>query len=175
MAYYAHTHKADKIANKELFRLNRISFEEMLENLTILLDDDGCGGTATTANLPTNADVMRAIKNQSPSTINESSTAKVNDMYVVVWQEDNDYQWYLGYVKKIDDGKLSVDHLARKLKESDSKWKYPSQEDIHLADPAQIVKCNIEGEWDLTADSRKRLFTVTNLKTITCAFRQHID
>ena len=50
-------------------------------------------------------------------------------MCVVVWQDDNGYQWYLGYVKKNIDGKLSVDHLARKLKASDSKWKYPSQEE----------------------------------------------
>jgi hypothetical protein len=71
MAYYAHTHKADRISNKELYRLNNISFEEMLENQTIVIDDDGCvGATATIANLPTNADVVKALKAQtSPSTI----------------------------------------------------------------------------------------------------------
>ena len=62
MAYYAHTHKTDRISNKELFRLNSISFDEMLENLTILLDDNDCGGTATIANLPTNSDVVKASR-----------------------------------------------------------------------------------------------------------------
>jgi len=38
MAFFAHTHKADKIARPELFRLNGISHEEKLENLLILLE-----------------------------------------------------------------------------------------------------------------------------------------
>ena len=54
MVYYAHTHKADKIARKQLFRINGITYEEMLENLTILLDDEQQVSTSTLANLPTN-------------------------------------------------------------------------------------------------------------------------
>ena len=41
--------------------------------------------------------------------------------------------------------------------------------------PDQIVKCDVEGDWDLAADSRKRLFTVANINTIICAFKQHIQ
>jgi hypothetical protein len=175
MAYYAHTHKAERIVNKHLYRVNGIPFEEMLENLTILLENaDDSSSTATTANLPTNGDVMKALQNPTGPTIRD--VICVNDMCVVVWQEEDcGYQWYLGYIKEVTSGKLLIDHLARALKKSDSKWKYPSQEDIHQADPEQIVKCNVEGDWDLAADSRKRLFTLTNINTILCVINQHIQ
>ena len=175
MAYYAHTHKQDRIANKDLYRINGISFEDMLENLTILLDDDGCGPTASTANLPTNSDVVSLLKTPMDQVAtSETSEAKVNDMCVVVWQEDNGYEWYLGYIKDIENGKYSVDHLARVLKNSDSKWKYPSHDDIQLADSDQIVKCTVDGEWDMLANARKRIFTVKNITTIIYAFENHI-
>ena len=176
MSYYAHTHKADKIGNRDLFRILGISFDEMLENLTILLDDDGCSGSATVANLPTNDDVMKTIKNPTTSTPTPTSSAEVNELCVVVWQEQSGYEWYLGYIQnRCPDGKLSVDHLHRELKNSDSKWKYPTREDVQEVDPEQIVQCKVQGDWDLSADSRKRLFTVTNIKTITFAFQKHVD
>ena len=53
-------------------------------------------------------------------------------MCVVIWQiKGNEYQRYLGYIiTKIIDGKLLVDHLVGKLKDSDSKWKYTSKADV---------------------------------------------
>ena len=35
MAFYPHTHRGDKIEQPELFRLNGITTEEKLDNLTI--------------------------------------------------------------------------------------------------------------------------------------------
>ena len=46
MSYYVHTHKSNQYANKDLFRLNRISYDEMLENLIILLDGEKHASTA---------------------------------------------------------------------------------------------------------------------------------
>ena len=60
MAYYAHTLKAAKFACNELLRLNGITSEEMLENLSIFLDDEGHVST-TTADLPTNEAVMQSL------------------------------------------------------------------------------------------------------------------
>ena len=80
MAYYAHTHKADKIALKELFRLNGISHEEMLENLTILLDDEKHTSTSTIANLPTNEYVMKSVVTID-STLNNISSP-VSKVYI---------------------------------------------------------------------------------------------
>ena len=38
MAYYVHTHKAEKVLRPELLRLNGITLDEKLENLLILLE-----------------------------------------------------------------------------------------------------------------------------------------
>ena len=178
MAYYAHTHKAEKIACKQLFRINGISFEEMLENLSILLDDDASTSTSTIANLPTNEDALLSLKApDNDVTMMEDTVPPVvgiNEMCVVVWQNcDSKYDWYIGYVKSLDkNGMYSIDHLHRLLDGSHSKWKYPSREDVQLVESDQIIKCDIHGQWDYSADSRKRLFTVTNVKTICGEFKK---
>ena len=176
MSYYAHTHRADKIANKELFRINSISYEEMLENLMIFLDDEKHESTATVANLPSNDDVLKSLlPSQSTPVPTTSIEDSINKMCVVVWNMPNEqYEWYLGYVVKRMDDKLSVDHLARGIKNSHSKWKYPSKEDIQLVEMDQIVNCNIIGERDMAADSRKRFYTLSNAKDIAYSVKQYI-
>ena len=87
MAYYAHTHKAEKIARKDLFKINNISFEEKLENLSILLDEEDNLSLSTVANLPTNEDMLKSLSND----VDTESTCKsnaigYNDLCVVVWQ-----------------------------------------------------------------------------------------
>ena len=72
------------------------------------------------------------------------------------------------------ENKTLVDHLSRSDKNSDTNWKYPSREDIHLVESEQVVKCTIKGQWDMAADSRKRLFTLENVKTISYAVKQHV-
>ena len=68
-----------------------------------------------------------------------------------------------------------VDHLQRKLQKSDSNWKYPSREDVQMVYRDQIISIEVEGEWDMVADSRKRHFHLTNSLAITCAFNEHIE
>ena len=62
------------------------------------------------------------------------------------------------------------DNLHRVLKDSHTKWKYLSWEDIRRVEHEQIVKCDVEGRWDYTPGSRKRMFSVTNIKTICITF-----
>ena len=66
MSYYVHTHKANKIVNKGLYRINNILYEEMLENLMILLDDEKYESTATIANLPSDEDVLKSLSRVDP-------------------------------------------------------------------------------------------------------------
>ena len=174
MSYYAHTHRADKIANKELFRINSISYEEMLENLIILPDDEKHEVTATIANLPSNDDVLKSLLSSRSTPPTTSADDRTNKMCVVIWNASDNYEWYLGYVVKHVDDQLSVDHLARSTKNSHSKWKYPSKEDVQLVETDQIVDCEIVGEWDMTADSRKRFYTLNNAKDIAYSVKQYI-
>ena len=59
--FFAHSHKAEKIARPSLFHLNAISHEEKLENLLLLLSDDDEYATKSMACLPTNDDVLREL------------------------------------------------------------------------------------------------------------------
>ena len=180
MSYYVHTHKTNKIANKDLFRLNKISYEEMLENLIILLDGEKHESTATVANLPSNDDVLKSMSLQSTPAVVTASTPTdlVDTMCVVVWDDDrgDSYSWYLGYIKKYHgDGIYEIDHLTRSLKTSDKKWKYPSSPDIQLAHFEQIVpSIDIEGQWDIEI-SRKRIYNLENHKAISFACKNHIS
>ena len=97
-------------------------------------------------------------------------------MCVVVWADGMSYSWYLGYIKEhCGDGTYEVDHLSRANKTSDTKWKYPSTADVQLVNREQIVECNIVGQWDMNADSRKRLYTLENHKALSFASQKHIS
>ena len=61
MAHYAQTHKQEKIQAPDLFRINKITYEETLENLMILLSDKNQVSTASIANSPSNNDVLKAL------------------------------------------------------------------------------------------------------------------
>ena len=50
-----------------------------------------------------------------------------------------------------------------------------SREDLQTVEPQQIIECDIQGQWDFSPDSRKRLFSVSNVKTICGAFQKHIS
>ena len=60
MAYYAQTHKQEKIQTPDLFRINKITYKEKLVNLMILLSDENQVSTASIANLPSN-NVLKAL------------------------------------------------------------------------------------------------------------------
>ena len=64
LAYFTDTHKTEKIQRPDLFRQNVISIEEKLENFCILLSDNAEIRTATIANLPTNEDGFKALRNK---------------------------------------------------------------------------------------------------------------
>ena len=99
----------------------------------------------------------------------------LNKLCVVVWQRcDAKYEWYIAYVKEIKQNGYVVDHLHRVANGCNIKWKYPSSEDIQIAEHDQIVNCDVLGGWDFTPDARKRLFIVTNIKIIEKAFKKHV-
>ena len=79
LAFFSHTHKTDKLQRPELFRQNKITHEEKVENLLVLLCDYAEQSSATTANLPTNADVLKVLKGRTSTTATSSSS---NDIEV---------------------------------------------------------------------------------------------
>ncbi|KAG1673895.1 [3-methyl-2-oxobutanoate dehydrogenase [lipoamide]] kinase, mitochondrial [Nymphon striatum] len=109
LAYYAHTHKADKIANP-----------------------DSC----TVADLPTNEDVIATLEERPcQHQISEPTPLNLNELCAVIWQNcDASYEWYIGYVKSIINNGYIVDHLHRVVPGCHIKWKYPSTEDVQTAE-----------------------------------------
>ena len=61
LAYFKHTHKADKIQRPDFFTQNVIRFEKKQENFCTWLCDDAETSTAAIANLPTNEDGIKVL------------------------------------------------------------------------------------------------------------------
>ena len=87
LRYYKHTHAADVTAGPELFRLRKISHEEKLEILCIILE--GIDHVASVSsgdialNLPSNEDALAAlnvIENNPPT---EPYTTVCQGLYVL--------------------------------------------------------------------------------------------
>ena len=177
LGYYVHTHKFERYSNSHLFRLNKISHDEKLENLTILLSDDDNTSDSTICDLPSNDEVLLAMKSIGPicSTIETRPSLEINELCVSAWQNSvNEYTWYIGYVKKIESDGFVIDYMHRVADKSNLKWKYPEIEDVEMTEDSQIVPCKVEGVWDITADARIRLFTLTNVKHVRNAFLKQI-
>ena len=80
-----------------------------------------------------------------------------------------------GYIKNVTADGYCVDHFHRVNKDCHNKWRYSSQEDVHTVEFEQIVNCVVHGKWDITPDTRKRLFTFKNIKDVKNAFNNHLD
>ena len=136
-------------------------------NFSILHEDEDVS-TCILADLLTNSDVINAI-------IEKSSTILiVNQLGIVVWQNcDSKYEWFIATYPLLANNGYVVDHLHRTVTRVNNKWKYPKTEDIQTAEPEQIVKSDVKGEWSYTPDTRKRQFFVENTKDIEKAFIHH--
>ena len=101
-----------------------------------LLIDDSEQSTATIANLPNNQDVMKFISNFLPhQKTNRIGDITVNQLCVTVWLNEEDrYEWYIGYVKEIIKENYLADHLKREFRSSNKTWKYPTKSDEHVVD-----------------------------------------
>ena len=98
--------------------------------------------TGTVADLPTNEDVLKAIKATSiekvtTNTIQHLPEFNVNDLCVVIRLVNNSkWEWFLAYIKKqVSEEEYVVDHRERLKERIDSQWKYSDTDDtrtVHL-------------------------------------------
>ena len=184
LGYYRHTHKSDMIARPELFKLIRITHEERLENLFILLSDNQNVATLSTASvidLPTDDDALQAIKvaninpqgNLDVQQQDESAGPETNRLCVIVWNTDGVPNWFLGYVKeKNNNGSFVVEHLERSEKGKNVYWKYPIPDDVQIVVQEQILLVKINGEWDIGTNARAMKFVLKNSVPIQNTFNK---
>ena len=64
LTFYRNIHKSDMKAFPDLFKLNKISHEERLGDLLVLLSEEtiACGSVV---DLPTNAETLKTLKNST--------------------------------------------------------------------------------------------------------------
>ena len=94
----------------------------------------------------------------------------INQICVTLWNVDHRKVWYIGYCKEIkENGGFIIECLDRVKNNSDLKWKYPSCNDICVAEAEQLLQIEIEGEWDVGND-RDMTFTLYNHEAINKKF-----
>lgn len=127
------------IARPELFKLIRITHEERLENLFILLSDNNPIATsASIVDLPTDNDALQIVNamNNVPTTTVDlpHSDIQLNEIRIIFWNVNKGVEWFVGYVKeKETDGKsYIVEHLEWVVAENDFQWKYPVLDDTQI-------------------------------------------
>ena len=166
MAYYVQTTKQEKIQIPHLFRINKITYEEKLENLMILVSGKNQAGTASIANLPS-SDILKALctskdKDPRPST----QVLKVSQLCAVIWKgQQQQCNWYLGYLKNNASNTCTIDHLERCAHGSNKFWHYPEVEDIQTLPCEQILDIEVLGEWDFSKN-RYTKFKLDNANEI---------
>lgn len=167
--YYRTTQKTDMISRPDLYRLNKISHEERLENLLILLSDDDLA-TGSIADLPTNDDALAIVQGTIiPTVVNAqvNTEFETNDNCVVLWYINGRWDWFIGYVKeRLNDDQYMVDHLERVRSGNNSGWRYPSADDTNTVDHDQIIPIKIIGDWNITQNTRQMVFSIKNYAEI---------
>ena len=137
------------IARPDLFKLNKISHEERLENLLVLLSDEDIA-SGSVADLPTNEDALKTFKNSTIETTSNNHPEihfSVNDSCVAVWYLGAKWQRFLVYVKEKGEGEnYLVEHLERVKTSSDMLWKYPAADDVTSLSAEQIVLVDFKGD-----------------------------
>ena len=122
--------------------------------------------------MPSNNDVLKALhtpKNKDPTP--STHVLKVNQLCAVIWKgEQQQYDWYLGYVKYIASNTCTIDHLERCAHGSNKFWHYLQVEDIQTAAWKQILDIEVKGESDFSKN-RNTKFILDNANEIVMVFQ----
>ena len=137
LTYYKHTvHCSENIAASSLFKLNKISHEEKLSNLCILLN------VFTTLKGALQV-IQNNHQNQTTNSIDDELTIDIGQPCVTLWRENTIETWYVGYCIEVNDNVVTVEHIHQTEKCSNHKWKYPTKSDIAPFGNDQILDCEV--------------------------------
>ena len=165
LSYYRDTRKTEVIYNGDLFKWNKISHEDRLVNLGILLGNNSPDQNTT---LPTKRDAITIRQGNSSANDDGDDVPefKLNKIYVTLWLDNKLPTWCLGYcISKNDDNSYRKEHLEWVKKWSNFKWKNPRVPETADIMAENIFKCNTEWDWDVSKE-RFLTFTMRNHKQI---------
>ena len=156
LCYYRDTHKSQIISNPDLFRINKVTYDEQLLNLcTLLAGKDPMSEYAT---LPTNKDAEKLLSSSKGTSTEDNDEDDEDDIvvnrnYITLITEGNINTWYIATcVEMCDDKRYKMDFLHRVDKTSHLLWKHPTRPDTDILSKGSILACTIDGDWDVTLE-----------------------
>ena len=159
------THPNDAEARKDLYKVNKLSEEDMIENLTVLLDDS-CVEEAVI--FPTEDEIFEKLSSNT-TLCNDDQMYQPNEPLAVFWDEGQTRSWYVGFfIDENDDGTFRIDHLTKHSNTNDT-WARPNgRDDIQNTLAQQILPLKVQGDWDFTG--RKPIYVLENAQEINTLF-----
>ena len=85
-------------------------------------------------------------ESQNFSDKNETIIAS-NELCAILWDHRGKLNWFLGYVMKINENSIKIEHLERVLTNNNSSWRYPNYADIQEVEDEQILPIKVVSEW----------------------------
>ena len=158
-------HPFDAKERSHLYKINFLSVEELIENLTILLDVSQNDDVGEDIHFPTEEEIYELLNNgahQDMSTIVEADRNFKAEKPVAA---DGKRYWCIGfYIQNISDDEIQVDHLKCKQEGNYKGWVRPDAYDVQIVHVVQALPVQIIGEWDLR--KRQSVYHVLNLQDI---------
>ena len=147
-----------------LYKVNRMTVDELLTNLTILLATEEVGPHEE-IDLPSQEEMMKILRENQD--IKDIQSFYYQQPLAVKWDEtETTKRWYLGfYLNGSMDTTLKVDHLTPD-REGKEYWKRPAIDVIQDVFVHQVVPITIDGEWVQSSSSRSLLFQVKNWQDV---------
>ena len=175
-------HQFDAQERSHLYKMNYLSIEELIENLTILLDTSNSADVGNEEiRFPSEDEIFDMISdrnaNETSSVVEEESVELDSEMefqqpLAVIWDSKNTRYWCIGFfLMDIEEGLIKVDHLKTK-NQNDMKYWVRGSEDIQTVKLIQIIPVPVIGDWDNS--KRQPVYELTNSDEISEAFNKFL-
>ena len=195
LIFFRLVHPVEFKQNRQLYKVRGISHQEKLDNFMSILSDEEevQARKSTIGKLPTNADLLKSIKenhpdeNQQPDQQENGENQQVDDplrykvediklhnLWVSMWIGHKKNVWYIGYITDtcdeiLDRDVVVIDHL-HSLDATQQKWKYPRKKDEVTVDVSQLLDLKPQIEWDFSG--RDPMLRLLNFNDIDAEVKQ---
>ena len=176
-------HPVDAQERPDLYKMNFLTHEELLENLMILMNTDSTSLEEEEVLFPTEEEIIDQIL-AVPSTdsivpseceidnfATDGTVSLTNRQpLAVVWDEGDHRYWAVAlFLSNNDDGTFEVDNLVEKKNSNRREWVRPEGDDIQNVLAQFIIPCEVCGDWDYS--KRMSTFVVENVVEIEKHFK----
>ena len=162
-------HPNDSKERPELYKMNYLAASQMVENLTILLDQ---------VESTEQKEILFPIEDEIDEILIDNEAEEKNKVFVyqqplaVVWDDVDGREWYIAFYLDEVDNIIRVDHLQSVRSDKDrTEWSRASVDDIQEVKTEQIIPCDVSGEW--TFSKRNATFTLANIEEIDITFKTY--